>query len=375
MRAVPAALGRWTRRAFLASGMAPWLFSEQKGGIIPSAWHRYSDPATEFEVLRLTDPGHASWLPAYYNRVLAKRGGFLLYASDESGGPQAYRMDLHSGESRRLTEAAHLDAASIAMLPDEHTVCYFDGPALHQAVLGNLHTRQIYVVEEGWERCAGASVADDGTALIGETRGEARGGASRLRLIGLQKGTTRIVTEAPFVLSHPQPRPRRAQILYRQADEALWVVNTDGAQNRKLTLADGRIGPARWSPDGRTVLYLNFPNDPTQLHAIRECSPDQDTDKLVARTSQYAHFGCNANTSVFVGASQNRAAPYILILLRLTRRELSLCEHRAGDPAMVAPIFSADSQQIFFASDRDGKPAIYRIHVEKLVEETEPESE
>jgi len=95
----------------------------------------------------------------------------------------------------------------------------------------------------------------------------------------------------------------------------------------------------------------------------------------VARTSQFAHFGCNTNTSVFVGASQNRAAPHILILLRLTRRELSLCEHRASNPAMVAPIFSADSQQIFFESDRDGKPAIYRIHVEKLVEETEPESE
>jgi oligogalacturonide lyase len=76
-----------------------------------------------------------------------------------------------------------------------------------------------------------------------------------------------------------------------------------------------------------------------------------------------------------VGASQNRAAPYILILLRLTRRELSLCEHRASNPAMAAPIFSADSQQIFFESDRDGKPAIYKVHVSQLVEETEPESE
>jgi oligogalacturonide lyase len=178
----------------------------------------------------------------------------------------------------------------------------------------------------------------------------------------------------PFVLSHPQPRPRRAQILYRQADQALWLVNSDGTQNRKLPLADGRIGPARWSPDGRTVLYLIYPDDPTQLHAIRECTPDQNSDKLVARTSQYAHFGCNTNTSVFVGASQNRASPYILILLRVARRELTLCEHRASDPSMVAPIFSADSQQIYFESDRDGKPAIYRIHVERLVEETEPES-
>jgi Tol biopolymer transport system component len=364
-------MGRWTRRAFVVSGLAPWAFAEQKGAAIPAAWHRYPDPSTEFEVLRLTDPAHSCWLPAYYNRVLGRRGGFLLYASDDTGAPQACHMDLHSGESRRLTEAAHLDASSVAMLPDERSFCYWDGRALHQMALGNLRTRQVYEVAAGWERCAGASVADDGTALMGESRD----GASRLQVIGLQKGGVRIVTEAPWILSHPQARPKRAQILYRQGDEALWLVDSDGTQNRKLALAGGRIGPARWSPDGRTVLYLNFPEDPTQLHAIRECSPDQNTDKQVARTSQFAHFGCNTNTSVFVGASQNRAAPYILILLRLTRRELALCEHRASNPAMVAPIFSADSQQIFFESDRDGKPAIYRIHVEKLVEETEPESD
>lgn len=360
-----------TRRAFLVSGLAPLAWAEQKGALVPSAWHRYADPSTEFEVLRLTDPAHSSWLPAYYNRVLSRHGGFMLYASDDTGSPQACRMDLRSGESRRLTDAAQLDASSLAMLPDEHSFCHWDGPTLQHTMLGNLRTRQVYEVAEGWQRCPGASVADDGSALIGESRA----GASRLRVVGLQKGGARTVAEASWILSHPQARPRRAQILYRQADEALWLVNLDGTQNRKLPLAGGRIGPARWSPDGRTVLYLNFPNDPTQLKSIRECSPDQNTDKLVARTSQFVHFGCNTNTSVFVGASQNRAAPHILILLRLTRRELSLCEHRASNPAMVAPIFSSDSQHIFFESDRDGKPAIYRIHVERLVEETEPESE
>jgi Tol biopolymer transport system component len=350
--------------------LEPRLSAEQKGALVPSAWHRYADPATEFEVLRLTDPAHTCSLPAYYNRTLARHGGFLIYSSDETGSPQAYRMDLHNRESRRLTDAAHLDGWSIAMLPDEHSVCYFDGAALTHLTLGNLRTRTVYEVPDGWQRCPGTSVADDGTALVGESRG----GVSRLRVIGLQKGATRTVTEAPFILSHPQARPKRAQVLYRQGDEALWLVNSDGSQNRKLPLAGGGVGPARWSPDGRTVLYLNFPEDTTQLHAIRECSPDQNSDKLVAHTSQFAHFGCNANTSVFVGASQNRAAPYILILLRLTRRELSLCEHRASNPAMVAPIFSADSQQIFFESDRDGKPAIYKVHVSQLVEETEPES-
>jgi oligogalacturonide lyase len=38
---------------------------------------------------------------------------------------------------------------------------------------------------------------------------------------------------------------------------------------------------------------------------------------------------------------------------------------------MVAPIFSPSSQRIFFESDRHGKPAIYTMSVERLVEETE----
>ncbi len=85
------------------------------------------------------------------------------------------------------------------------------------------------------------------------------------------------------------------------------------------------------------------------------------------------HFDVNRDTSVFVGASRNKASPHILLLLRTTQRELTLCEHRASDPATTAPIFSHDSQQIFFQSDKQGKPAIYRVHVERFVEKTEPE--
>lgn len=370
----PAGPGRWTRRALLFSGAASrvWAAQHEKHAVIPSGWRRYSDPATEFEVLRLTDPAHASFLPVYYGRCLSRHGTFLLYSTDSRGSLQAARMDLHTGESRQLTEAEKLDSSSPTLMPDERSFCYFDGGVLLRMAFSNLRQRSIYEVPEGWERSAGFGVSEGGAfAVIGESRG----GRSRLRIIGLQKGAARTVMEAPWVLSDPQPRPRRAQVLYRQADQALWLVNADGSQNRKLTLADGRIGPARWSPDGRTVLYLSIPDDPTRLHSIREHTPDQNSDKLVARTSQYAHFSCNGNTSVFVGASQNRAAPYILILLRITRREMALCEHRASDPGMVAPRFSSDSQHIFFESDRDGKPAIYRIHVEKLVEKTGEESE
>jgi oligogalacturonide lyase len=171
-------------------------------------------------------------------------------------------------------------------------------------------------------------------------------------------------------MSAPIARPMRAQMLYRQGGEALWMVNSDGTQNRKLKLAPGGIGTPNWSVDGKTILYLNFPEDRTQLNNLREFTPDTGVDKLIGKTSQFAAFGANRDATVFVGASRN-SSPAVLLLLRATHSERTMCEHKASNPESVAPLFSPDSQRIYFQSDRHGKPAIYSMHVEKLVEKTD----
>jgi oligogalacturonide lyase len=116
---------------------------------------------------------------------------------------------------------------------------------------------------------------------------------------------------------------------------------------------------------------LSYPPEPRALNAIREHVPDSNTDRLISPTSQFVGFSPNEDASVFVGASSSKASPYVLLLLRSTRRELTLCEHRASDPASVAPLFSTDSQQVYFQSDKDGKPAIYSLRVDRLVEKTD----
>ena len=130
-------------------------------------------------------------------------------------------------------------------------------------------------------------------------------------------------------MSAPIPRPMRAQILYRQGREALWMVNSDGTQNRKLKLAAGGVGTPNWSTDGRTILYLNFPEDKTQFNNLREFTPDTGTDKMIGKTSQFASFGANRDASVFVGASRNNASPAVLLLLRAAHSERTLCEHKS----------------------------------------------
>jgi len=357
----------WTRRNFLgALGMASIA---GKGATFPTDWRRFADPSTEFQVFRLTDPGYSSYLGGDFGRVFSRRNTFLLFASDRTGSLQVFRMELKTGATRQLTSAAELDVDSTALLPDERSFCYFDGNRLCQMNLSSLREREIYGVPGGWRRGHRPAVTGDGQSVIVP---ELQGSGSRLRMVGVAKGQAATLVEAAWPMTDPAANPRRDQILYRQGEEGLWVVNFDGQQNRRLKTAAGRLGPASWAPDGKTVLYLSKPKG--ELHAIREHTPDLNQDRLVAKTSQFAHFGFNGNTSVFVGASQNRASPHILILLRATRRELTVCEHAASDAGWVAPAFSPDSQKIYFQSDRHGKRAIYSVDVERFVEKIETET-
>lgn len=339
-----------------------------KAAVFPSDWRRYADASTELEVYRLTDPAYSSALPPYYNRAVSRSRRFLLYSCDRAGSPQAFYMDLSSGETRQLTQSEDLDGASLALLPNNLSFCYFAGRRLYLTNLTTLTERAVYTMPDESERGAGLSVTPDGThALFIERQGELR----RVRMAPLGRGEARTVVEASFEISDPIMRPQHQQVLYRQGDAALWLVDSAGKQNRHLKLAPGGVGPANWAPDGSTVLYLNFPADRAQLNAVREYAPDTDTEKLVAKTSQYVHFGFNHDTSVFVGASRNAASPAVLIMLRVNGRELTICDHRASRPESVAPIFSPDAQRLYFQSDHGGKPAIYSVHIERLVEKIE----
>jgi oligogalacturonide lyase len=358
-----------SRRGFLAGvASALQLRAEgKKGETFPSDSARYTDATTENDGYRLTKPDYSTAMPAYYSRMIAHNSSWMLVCCDRSGSPQAFHLDLKTAQMKQLTEIADLDGASLTLTPDNRSFCFFAGRSLFHSNVATLHEREVYKIPEGWERCPGMSVGPDGThAILAERKGD----TSRLRMIPLLAGAVRTVMEAPFAISDPMARPMRAQILYRQGADALWLVNQDGQQNRKLKTATGSIGQANWSDDGKTVFYLNIPQDPKELRAIRELSPDANTDKLVAKTSQYASFGFNRDASVFAGASKNAGSPTVLLLLRITRRERTLGDHRAANPETVDPVFSPDSQRLYFQSDREGKSAIYGFHLDKLVEKT-----
>src|ERR1019366_1017752 len=138
-----------SRRAFLFSGFATALLAQEKpaqertGASFPSAIKRYPDPATDFDVYRLTDPSYSSTLPAAYNRAIAHNNAWMLFCCERNGSPQAFRLDLKSGETRELTTVQDLDGSSLTLTPDNRSFCFFAGRALFISGLAG-RPRELY---------------------------------------------------------------------------------------------------------------------------------------------------------------------------------------------------------------------------------------
>ena len=288
-----------SRRWFLSAVPFACVFARaDRSKPVPAAFFHYNDASTEIPVLRLTDPAYTSRLPAHFAKASPKRGNFLLYGSDVTGRMEAFRMESKSGVSHQLTEEDGLDPASITLTPDERSLCCVAGGRLLMVNLGSGKVREVYRVPPGFET-GGMGLAEDGlyAALI-----EKKPQSNRLRLIKMADGTAVTLAEASDEMGDPIPRPRRAGVLYGRGN-GIWLANYDAQQNYRLKIASGDAGTYNWTPNGVSVLYLNYPMDPHKLHDIREFTPDTNEDVAISDTTQFVAFERNGDASVFVGAS------------------------------------------------------------------------
>jgi oligogalacturonide lyase len=356
----------WSRRAFVAA-LAATAQAADKPLIVPTEARRFRDPATEFDLTRLTDPARSNcWLPPPPLKSLASRSNSLLYASDRSGSVQAYRLDLKTGESRQLTDATAMDPFTLSWTVNEKAIAYVDGPRL---CVQDKRLNMVYAAEQEWEHVLPYSFSDTGqqAAVV-----EHRAGRYRMRVIGVRSREVRTIFEASEPVRHLRFRPKRNALLYNHGG-GLWVVNFDGRASQRLAIPEGEAGDAHWSADGRQVHYLHTPKDKPRSVYLRELNLETNEDKAVGLTTQFLSFARNGDSTVFAGISRSIAAPYVLLLIRTASREMTVAEHKASDASKAAVLFSTDSQRLYYHTDREGKFAIYMIALERFIEKTEDE--
>ena len=329
-------------------------------------WNHYEDPTTEFEVRRLTQPSYSSYLPAWPGRAVSRRSEFAIVATDRTGSLQLQRLDLKSGQSRVLAPLS--DPRAFTLSADDRTVYYHDQDSVFAVpIVGASRGVRLWQFRASRAAQSLVPLGRRHRALVQHNDGPGR--RADETAIGRSGEPALVLQQAG--LREPVPNPRRSLVLWRSVEDSLWLCQHDGANLRRLDTPAGTVRQAMWSPDGQSVLYLHEPAAAGESVAIREQEVDSRADRLVAKTSQYACFARNANATVFVGASRSKAGPFVLLLLRITHRELALCEHRSRDASASSLAFSPDSQRLLFQGDAEGKPVVYSMHIEKLVEKTE----
>ena len=150
--------------------------------------------------------------------------------------------------------------------------------------------------------------------------------------------------------------------------QEFWYAAAGGT--KPVLLAKGAVSNPFWSPDGQSLLFLRDVSKQTDvvLSEIHQVGLSGNDERCLAPTSMFASFAPNFDASVFVGASRSKAQPNVVLLLRSAKREMTLCQHHASRPAGVSPVFSPDARRVYFQSDEEGKPALYSVNVEMLVE-------
>ncbi len=319
---------------------------------------RFADPSTETPVVRLTSPGSASLLPAPANRFVSLKERFLLFSSDRTGKFAPFKVDLRNGLLRQIAETSNLSPMSLSLAPHERSLYFIDGGELKEADLARPKVETL-----------ADNVASFSAGPIGSGVFAVRGG--KLQHVNGREITTLADDVSDECLARPGAQPG-CLFVRHQGDgmREFWCAShPDAGGTRPVLLASGRIADPYWTPQGQSIIFLRDVSRGDTLFAeIHEVAASGGAESLVTPTSQFAAFSPNGDGSVFVGASRSKAQPDVMLLLRSGRSEMVLCEHRSSQPAQVCPVFSPDARRVYFQSDRQGKPAIYSVNVELLVE-------
>jgi len=348
---LPAALAAQTSR------------SRPKGKQLPSVGEfvRITDPTTETTLVRLTTLKSSAYLPAAANRFVSVKDRYLVFSSDRNGALAPFQVDLRSGAVRQLANPARLAPQSLCLDPKERWLYFLDGDQL----------ARVDVTKKEAKRQAPESVAGDVSAFSLGQNGVVfvvrRGNLQRLEDAG---GSLLLAAEVGKLCSAQPSRGGQGCLFSRElsATERQFWYSSDSS-SRPLLLAKGSISCPFWEPDGQSVLFLreSLRND-VSLMEIHEVGLDGKSERCIAPTSQFASFSPNFDASVFVGASRSKAQPNVVLLLRSAKREMTLCQHHASSAIAVSPVFSPDARRVYFQSDEEGKPALYSVNVELLVE-------
>ncbi|MDE0262177.1 MAG: oligogalacturonate lyase family protein [Bryobacterales bacterium] len=397
---------RVSRRCFLAAASAQTAArAVGRGTRLRVESTEFQDGLTGRDITRLTDSAVLHHLPGSNLRCVARNNAFVLVAAEHGGVRQFHRLDLKRERLVQLTEGEAVHPYAAHLRRNDRGFYYLQGNELLQADIQGGGRRRLFACPDGWTLTGDLDIsgAERYAALIEMAAGDveptpeqqfAREPHCRVRIVEISRNPSRgkswVAAEERRWLSSPRFRPWRSQLLYaregpwRRVRRRLQLVNLDGSSRTSLRPATGaeRLGASYWAADGARLRFVHFPDGEKWTAGIRSIQPETREETADTPCSGFDWMTENADGTAIIGASRRPSGPNIYVLFPRMRREITLCEHLSSlkpyplagtdrsDPhaAAPAPALAPDSAAVYFSSDWEGLPAVYRMPIDDLVE-------
>ncbi len=361
---------------------------------------------------RISPEGILAHYPYFYLNMISN--GKMLIILEEDSVRNLHILNLANATLEQITfytSKDNFDDFGPQFINNGKTIIYVSNNQviLHQLESGN--TKIVYTPKEGWDTYKVPDISDDGKYLLTidfpiseyinkdnsnwsdfDEQGK-RGLRSQLVRVNIENGHKEILIDTLDYekygfkknqwLGHPQFKPGSNKILSychegRGGTVDVRILLYD--YEKKLITTprphkyDGEIiSHEFFTNDGSKIGFVQIPNNDSKTGSLRFIDMLTGIEETIMNLPRCSHFTTNSTDKYIIADADYPAEPFIHFIdvenkkdIHLVRHNSSMASYGNTQDAHPHPFFSPDSKNIFFVSDMEGYPAIYKCDVSDL---------
>ncbi len=375
------------------------------------------DQSTGRRYERISPEGLVCHYPYFYLNMINPKTNQMLIIIEENKMRNLHLLNLEDGEVSQLTfftEDDKFDDFGPQFSKDFISVIY---DVNNQIVKQNIDSGEIsllYTPEEGWDTYAVPAISDDDKYLLtvdfpisdfvnrDNSNWDAfieqgkKGLRSQLVRVDLRTGDKEVLIDTADYeayglkknqwLGHPQFKPASHSIisychegLGGTVDARIWLYDYEskGIQcARKHEYPGEIISHEFFTTKGDRIGFVRIEDIKSDKGSLRFVDSKTLEESNVMDLPRCSHFLTNQRDDYIIADADYPAEPYIHLIDLNNKKDIFLLKHNSTmksygntQDAHPHPMFSKDSRQIYFVSDMEGYPAIYRCDVSDLTKQ------
>lgn len=139
-------------------------------------------------------------------------------------------------------------------------------------------------------------------------------------------------------------------------DGKIWIVDSDGANERRLTSGKLDLSPS-WSPTGRSFVYSGYTDRGSQIATYDFASGDTQWKMATSRGLNITPTFTPDGSAIVYASGSERGTELVRMNSTSSDEALPVSVGRGSDN--TSPSFSPDGRRMVFMSGRSGQPQLY----------------